>query len=156
MSHDQPNLFSESTWRFLVFPNIENLTKLLNWLEAGAPHAHFNMSVGLVPQITVQYTNRYDVPPSTDCKTACCLAGAAVLLSNPDNLPPPSAYTSTGEANFEKVYKTAKTWLGLDDETAIELFEPDHKDYIDITLGEATQAVRNVILNIPAHQIWED
>lgn len=59
--------------------------------------------------------------PENECGTACCLAGYAAITKN------------GGEVDFHQdVYEDAKTFLGLDDDTADALFVPG-RGYIDET-----------------------
>jgi hypothetical protein len=74
--------------------HIPHLTQLAEWLEAGAPHAYFNMELGIcaatddgVADATGDCSTlgsllrRTDEMLKPDCGTVCCIAGAAHLMS---------------------------------------------------------------------------
>lgn len=60
--------------------HIERLTTLAEWLEAGAPHERISFS--MKDGITVEVTYNTTEEELNSCKTACCIAGAAVMFFN--------------------------------------------------------------------------
>lgn len=53
--------------------NVQRLTKIAEWLEAGAPH------VGIVTGFDMQnFIREGDAIGTNECGTSCCIAGAAV------------------------------------------------------------------------------
>lgn len=62
--------------------NLEHMTKLRDWLLAGAPHVYFSISYGLGSFVEGEYS---DIPADQfekgHCGTVCCIAGAAAQFS---------------------------------------------------------------------------
>lgn len=96
---------------------VESLTRVAEWLEAGAPHRRsdgrvvhgFNMSHGV---------------GTDDCGTTCCIAGAVCQFEGLGEL-------KFGELNFfgaeDGAGAIAAKHMGLSDEAASRLFMPfDH------------------------------
>jgi hypothetical protein len=73
--------------------NRELLTKIAEWLEAGAPHeagiSTFHMNYFIEPMYEEEYAEDYEkgfLPnPIHGCGTACCIAGAAWQFHHKDN-----------------------------------------------------------------------
>lgn len=57
-----------------------NRQKLLRWLKAGAPHVTFNMQIIIMDAGSEEYQSETG-DEEDHCGTACCLAGAAALMS---------------------------------------------------------------------------
>lgn len=115
--------------------NTERLTKLAEWLEAGAPHerTEFNMSNGLV-YYGVQ-SNDDGEPPDAEyvvnhCRTSCCIAGAAVQFFNTPARLLEKEWADTGYADgtesigWLRVSLEATELLNLSVEQAAQLFTP--------------------------------
>ena len=74
--------------------NVENCNKLLEWLDAGAPHAVFDITVGNMRVIERKDDNgeirnswvaeQVKTKGVGDCGTVCCIAGAAAALKEGD------------------------------------------------------------------------
>ncbi len=133
-------------------PNIENLKRLKGWLEAGAPHASFNMHEGLI--VTTD-----DADP--ECGTVCCIAGAAKLMAHAKEgevFPPLKKQvelTMSGGAWWDEVRDEALRFLGLEHQATPHpnggpkwyghpLFSTDLAP-AKCTPKQAAQAVQNVI-----------
>lgn len=108
--------------------NIERLTKLAEWLEAGAKHERitFDMTRGLAFKITEDF----DPSKAAACATSCCIAGAAVQffgnvdeLVAADPLPQPH-WHRVEEFAWWRVRDEAELLLDLDYTKATSLFEP--------------------------------
>jgi hypothetical protein len=144
----------------MIMLNVERLTELAFWLEAGAPHKGmvkgFNIAVGVQAR----------AGETPDCGTVCCIAGAATQFFNDeDGYLRNSAFIeashghdgSTGEAPWPEVFDKAQHLLGLDYDQARELFVPigasgdgiygfgdgNWEDYNDPKL--AAKVIRNLI-----------
>lgn len=107
--------------------NVELLTRVALWLEAGAPHVdkdgnkvNFNMKM-------VQATHR-------TCGTTCCIAGYAALLVNAHI--DASDYLRWAAANFD-----------LDRETTKALCYPfsSHSVLVGIKPDQAARTIRHLI-----------
>jgi hypothetical protein len=106
--------------------NIERLTTIVEWLEAGAPGrdgvAGFDMS---------------EVSKETDCGTVCCICGAAVHWWG--STPAPEDYDGD-------VSMIGQFTLGLDFKNADALFAPP--GFIDsgkYTTAHAARCIRKLI-----------
>jgi hypothetical protein len=106
--------------------NLENLEKLAQWLEAGAPHVIFDMNVGVCPltdqdvydqtdYLTLQEYIDAHPNPTPDCGTACCMAGAAYLMSQaPEGQLFPSLEAQAKMTTlWTSIRNTAADFLGL-------------------------------------------
>lgn len=129
-------------------PNIENLTKLRDWLNDGAPTVIFNMAVGFerldqldaddLDSISEVERNK---PGIGECGTVCCIAGASARFDGMI----PGAFTS-----WMDVAKRALNYLGLelnpDDPSwyGHDLFDPFLAPH-NCTPQQAAQAVQNVM-----------
>lgn len=125
--------------------NIPALTRLKEWLEAGAPHASFNMHHGLMG------TDEFD-----GCGTVCCIAGAAVYLEM-DPVTRVAATSAAGCLSWDSVAQRALNILGLPVKPNTRgmyhpLFDPGNAPE-DCTPEQAAEAVQNVI---DGHEPWED
>lgn len=108
--------------------NIELLTKIAEWLEAGGKHEKksFNMETGIRFHIT-DLNLKDDI---NDCRTSCCLAGAAVQFGGETA----KVYDNDGsvdnykpEVNFGLVADEAQELLQLSEEQAEDLFTPNNR-----------------------------
>lgn len=139
--------------------NIENLNKIKTWLEAGAPHAVFDIHVGNSPltdegvcentsySTVEEYFDGQPVP--SDCGSICCIAGAAYLMSKaPEGqLFPSITHQMRLEPSWSTTRDTALEYLGLPENNVFfghDLFDsalaPD-----GCTPAQAAVAVQNVI-----------
>lgn len=101
--------------------NTALLTEIKEWLEEGAPGDwDFDMTVYFEAERT----------SSSWCGTACCIAGAALLFGDPEcvevTLDNMSSTYSSGQHFWwmDNVDELAAELLGLDPQTASELFAP--------------------------------
>jgi hypothetical protein len=112
--------------------NTERLTKLAEWLEAGATHERitFDMQCGVTfnddgdGRAFVEGTKDFE-----DCRTTCCIAGAAVqFFADQETL---DALRDDFNAKYEEeltwtnVFEQAADLLGLSYQEAEDLFTPD-------------------------------
>lgn len=115
--------------------NIERLTTLAEWLEAGAPHKRikFDMSNGLV--YYGLRSNDDGEPPDAEyvvnhCRTSCCIAGAAVQFFNTPARLLEQEWDHSGYAEgtetigWLRVSLEAAELLDLSFEQAAQLFTP--------------------------------
>lgn len=105
--------------------NIDRLTYIAQWLEAGAPHLGkvqgFNISVGIKA-----------ISSDPECGTVCCIAGAATQFFNDEDgylvrraiEDIDSAAPSAGEAPWDLVFIEAMNLLDLTEDQATALFIP--------------------------------
>lgn len=153
--------------------NIENLTKLRDWLLDGAPHIVLDMNVGVsdwenvVDEVAEYQDNGLtvdeyksvilrDQPGKGDCGTICCIAGAASLMSlTPDgSFPPMPVQEENMYNNWFMTRNMAMKWLDVhdnDDWYGNELFSSELAPE-NCTPAQAAQAVQNVIDGLPAWQ----
>ena len=147
--------------------NIPNLTKLAEWLEAGAPHAYFSMKIGVCPptdkDVAWSSGRRYtfeklfkDSPElnKPDCGTVCCIAGAAHLMSEAEEgqLFPSLEEQLTFRPSWDNTAEAALDYLGLtrrplseiDYHRAHDLFDMDLAP-ANCTPAQAAVAVRRVM-----------
>lgn len=146
--------------------NLENLEKLAQWLEAGAPEAVFSMNVGLAPadQDTIDTETAYvsinhmitetGQTGKGACGSVCCIAGASALMSmnddNPDGLFPSfkrqsEIHRTRGGWGHNK--REALYFLGLDNNDCHfghDLFDSDLAPD-NCTPAQAAVAVRKVM-----------
>ncbi len=117
--------------------NIQRLTALAEWLEAGAPERRFNMNKLLDTDTAPD--------PSNWCGTTCCIAGYVYTKWVE---PIPGDQESLGHTILEDAAAEA---LGLQYLVAEELFyfttnaTGPKFPWEDVTPQQAAQAVRNVI-----------
>jgi hypothetical protein len=137
--------------------NLKNLELLAEWLEAGAPHMVFDMKVGLADlqsdESVYDATSCYDVGEylenrgisNNTCRTAGCMAGAAVMLSNAENRgnwPGESVEAKLlKNLGWKATQREALQWLGLESE---DLFDMNLSPQ-NCTPAQAAVAVRNVM-----------
>jgi len=125
--------------------NIENMTKLRDWLAAGAPHVRFDMDTG----VTIEEGSGVG-----DCGTVCCIAGAAALMSvnggvivkDYDDVAN-ELHVEGGEADWFKVEYAARHWLELPDNNGRyghDLFDPELAPD-GCTPAQAAEAVTRVM-----------
>ena len=126
--------------------NIERLTELAEWLEAGAPEkagvVEFDMSDFInVPLEYAALERAHDWVPS--CGTACCIAGAAVQFEQARvGREPWTPGCMRGGAIMDK----ARGLLGLDELQAGELFVPGYPGaWRDIRPDYAARVIRKLI-----------
>lgn len=115
--------------------NVDKLTEIAEWLEAGAPER--------------DYVNEFHMANfirANGCGTSCCIAGAAVQFECH------GACGSTLDTySAPEVYKAAKGLLGLSEETAQELFYAESiqddrfKGLNDIGPQWAARVIRHLI-----------
>lgn len=119
--------------------NIERLSEIATWLEAGAPHEEggmaFNMNyVYLTQEDAIRFERSYDLPK--DCGSVACIAGTAVAWYNPYYL-----------TNYCEGF--AADVLGLSEEEGDMLFYPwDHYDgdgQPDLSPKSVAKVIRNLI-----------
>lgn len=120
--------------------NIQNLNRVAEWLEAGAPHVIFNMLVGIG-----NVDELIDVSGHSDCGTVCCIAGAAQLMSvAPEGQEFPDIETQIQmqqNADWADTEEVALEWLGLQDDSLFSFHQaPDN-----CTPLQAAAAVRRVM-----------
>ncbi len=115
--------------------NIERLDYLATWLENGAKHERitFDLEYG----ISIK-SEDFDPDAPTECKTSCCIAGAAVqFFSEAQELVDlfrqhgPVEYDMWGDADdnsldWRVIFARGKELLGLTHEQALDLFTPDN------------------------------
>lgn len=119
--------------------NVERLSELADWLEAGAPHKHitFKMNHFIDPKL-IDSTK----PCTKDniCGTACCIAGAATMFYHPEVF---HVYTDVVmDVNYHDLAREA---LGLNDDQARQLFYANLSDLDYITPEWAAKVIRNLI-----------
>ncbi len=128
--------------------NIDNCKELLAWLDAGAPHAvfdmHFdNISLSVFDDMELyQFQDQVDSKGIGSCGTVCCIAGAAAGLAAGDISKPLSEYGSWSETQ-----NTALNWLGLpkgNERHGHDLFDPTQSPE-DCTPAQAAEALRRVM-----------
>lgn len=142
--------------------NIENLNHLRNFMLAGAPEVILDMHLSLVTVEEADYESEYfvdnqemqiaELPSKADCGTACCVAGAAHLMSvNSDGTfpSPQEQFELTMRAGgWETTRDTALNWLGLEtDEDSFyghRLFNPQLAP-AHCTPSQAAVAIQNVM-----------
>lgn len=130
----------------------ENLTKLHNWLMAGAPHVAFNMDYGLLNVDSLSHSSRRTIrevelnkPGVGDCGTVCCIAGAAYQMATDSLGKVPRAAAEL--LTWGEIQNKAAEWLGLtldDEHTFHPLFDPNLAPD-DCTPQQAAEAVQNVM-----------
>ena len=101
--------------------NVERLTEIAEWLEAGAPHKG-----------AVDGFNMVDYTTETDCGTCCCIAGAANAFA--------------GQPLGSEA--CARGLLDLRLGQAEELFAPNYPapaDWGDVTPAWAARCIRKLI-----------
>jgi len=125
--------------------NLENMTKLRDWLAAGAPHVRFDMDIGVIIE---------EPKGLGDCGTVCCIAGAAALMSvnggvivkDYDDVAD-ELHVEGGEAEWVKVEHVARHWLQLLENNwafGHDLFDPQLAPD-DCTPAQAADAVTRVM-----------
>lgn len=124
--------------------NIGLLTKLALWLEGGAEHKTVTFDMGKGIEFKTKDMEEIKAG-ALACRTACCLAGAAVQFFNePDQLVRRAITEELWDrATYEQlpwymVKPEAARVLGLDVETADALFLPSVDEYI-FSPGTASQ-----------------
>jgi len=124
--------------------NIENMTKLRDWLAAGAPHVRFDMDTGVVVE---------ESHGMGDCGTVCCIAGAAALMAvNGDTIVKDIHDVEEldfdgEEASWYTIMDKALSWLGLPENNSSfghDLFDP-HAAPDDCTPAQAADAVTRLM-----------
>lgn len=118
---------------------ITRLTKLADWLEAGAPHTHVKFNMGVWLALT-DAQGRYTHDPKTACGSVCCISGAAVQFFAPEVAkrsiePGPDINMNTAGAEA----------LGLNYNEARDLFYGADLDLEKITPRQAGAVVRHLI-----------
>lgn len=109
--------------------NIDRLTKLAEWLEAGAKHEriHFDMTRGLAFKITEDF----DPKKPADCDTSCCIAGAAVQFFGGDARLTRSAESAQERTDLGFLREdgfTESGWLSISN-AAADLLDLDGDDF---------------------------
>lgn len=123
--------------------NTERLIEIRDWLLSGRPIVRTGHKFGFDLHSTIRVEEETG---AGDCGSACCIAGAALLLSHYGD---PLANNDLGwsydfihgftyvHATYEFMAPVAAERLGLDDETAAKLFlasewagSQDHEDEI--------------------------
>lgn len=114
-------------------PNIPRLTRLAEWLEAGAMHE--TMTFDINTGITIK-ASTYNRDEPTECGTSCCIAGAAVQFFDKGgyddmvrNFPVDPEYPDDHDENslsWTKIFANARDLLGLTTDQAALLFVPDN------------------------------
>lgn len=102
----------------------ERLTRLAEWLEAGAPHEHVKFNMRTYFRFTGEHGETVPFLEEA-CGAVCCIAGAATQFFDPDRV---RTYCYVGK----QVFKHAKNLLGLTWGQAQDLFIPRtlHRDKI--------------------------
>lgn len=143
--------------------NIENCNKLLEWLDAGAPHAVFDISVGNMRVFERKddageirnswVAEQVEAKGVGDCGTVCCIAGAAAALSEGD------ISTPIQSDDFEVIATSALNFLGIEEQEdpadrymLHDLFDPDLAPY-NCTPQQAATALRRVMVG---EEPWEE
>lgn len=121
--------------------NRDKLERLAEWLEAGAPHALFDMQYGYVSNTSDPDLFENLVPDSEpECGTVCCIAGAAFMLEG--------RTLTLREDNWEPVRDEALKILGLPNRGTYmghELFDPSLAPQ-ECRPQDAAKAVRRVMV----------
>jgi hypothetical protein len=116
--------------------NLKNCQRLLNWLDAGAPHALFDMSLGFctVEDYDLEDVhNQIETKGLGECGTVCCIAGMAAAMAN-DGINPSSQM-------WETIQHEAQMFLDLPSPTLFNhRLAPKN-----CTAQQAAQALRNVM-----------
>jgi hypothetical protein len=137
--------------------NIERLTTIAEWLEAGAPERdgvkHFDMSQGMMFVESVSQQERADITSEKimACGTVCCIAGTACAFFND-----PKSLIDKALLNLDwswlvegvswmRVHSHARELLGLSDEMAQELFMPRVGQLHEYTADHAARCIRRLI-----------
>ena len=119
--------------------NIERLSEIATWLEAGAPHEEGGMAfdmnyVYFTQEEAAGLFGKSHVLPK-DCGSVACIAGTAVAWYNPDYL-----------NNYCEGY--AAQALGLTEKEAVMLFSPLDYYYDDGLPDFSPKSVAKVIRNL--------
>ncbi len=143
--------------------NVENCNKLLEWLDAGAPHAVFDITVGSACVIEYKDDDGHFMDPFVehqvktkgigDCGTVCCIAGAAAALKLGDISTPVQGIEFTGIANLALDFLGLEKQSGCHDPWLLhDLFDPDLAPS-DCTPQQAAAALRRVMVG---EEPWEE
>jgi hypothetical protein len=137
--------------------NIDKMTQLAIWLEAGAPHIIFNMREGIdvdpyerIPEIIK------DQVGVGECGTTCCIAGYAVSLEK-------------NQFSLHPIHGNGPAWCDVRDDALRILGLPLQKDHggmghalfdfrlapKDCTPQQAARAVRRMISNPRTRNPWK-
>jgi hypothetical protein len=97
---------------------VENMNKVIAWLEAGAPHAYFDMEYGVEDVYDDFFNQHYsiykDVPKKEDCNTVCCIAGAAALMSYAEDNQLKTVFPENHvDMRWDEIEDRALCYLGL-------------------------------------------
>lgn len=116
--------------------NIDRLTTIAEWLEAGAP---FRDGVD-------GFDMDYWCDPIAECGTACCIGGAAQQFFAPETYD--DRFYGDTICNYVNWKASAET-LGLSEATAQQLFYPEefseYVEYSAITPAWAARCIRKLI-----------
>lgn len=130
--------------------NVERLTRLAEWLEAGAPHERikFDMTSGIL----VSVTEGFDPSKPSACNTSCCIAGATVeFYGNVDALATTHGYATFyhdpkfRELGWNEVRDEAEKLLGLEWDVAEDLFVPADLEEVNDPAW-AARTIRHLIV----------
>lgn len=127
--------------------NKERLSKLADWLEAGAPHEHVEFDMGSFLGLTDANGNMTQNVKEA-CGSLCCIAGCAAQFFAPDEL---VAAIEIGGVGYNVLHIATKA-LDLDMKDARLLFLPPTNDlayvgysYDNITPKMAAKVIRHLI-----------
>lgn len=103
--------------------NVELLTNIAEWLEAGAPEARHGFGFDMRWwKMTGDAMDPFEDESRETCGTTCCIAGAAIELSG-------VMLNFSEWAEGTDCSATARRVLGLTEEQALSLFDPWLDDY---------------------------
>lgn len=103
--------------------NVELLTNIAEWLEAGAPEAYHGFGFDMRWwKMTGDAMDPFGDESRETCGTTCCIAGAAIELSGV--MSGFSEWTNGADCEY-----VARSVLGLTEEQAQSLFDPWLDDY---------------------------
>jgi hypothetical protein len=132
--------------------NVKNMNKVIAWLEAGAPHAYFDMDYGVQQPNDFEFFGNYtaykNVEEKENCGTVCCIAGAAALMDYAEEIDYKGVFPKISpEMRWQEVEKRALKYLGLPKDCADfgnELFSPEYAPE-NCTPQEAAEAMKRVM-----------
>lgn len=126
--------------------NRERLTKLAQWLQAGAPHKRVQFNMNLLGNFSDKEGNSRVAPTTPECTAACCIAGAAaVFFGTTDEVT--DAYRRGGEG----WRVLGARLLEMDYDEACKLFYPDSKwpcigpGYEEIKPEDAAKVIHHLL-----------
>ncbi len=108
--------------------NVELLTKIAEWLEAGAPHEQ-NRGMRFDMEHIIMLPSENEAQKENWCGTSCCIAGAAIAFSAPQILKELHLHQRfDGEATTDG-WDDGVDLLDLDEGVAQYLFAPWDYEY---------------------------